>query len=75
MCRKDTGSATIQVAGRDYRLEGFTPGAHLHDVWCDAWVDAVANSGVRLVTTIELVVLPGQPEEAGLALSNKHTMG
>lgn len=47
------GSVTIQVAGRDYRLEDFTPVAHLPDVWCDAWVDAVANSGVRLVTTIE----------------------
>jgi len=34
-------------------LEDFTPVAHLPDAWSDAWVDALASSGVQLVTTIE----------------------
>jgi hypothetical protein len=47
------GSGAIRVAGREYRLDDFTPVAHLPDSWSGAWVDALANSGVRLVTTIE----------------------
>jgi hypothetical protein len=47
------GSATIRVASREYRLEDFTPVAHLPDAWSAAWVGALANSGVRVVTMIE----------------------
>ena len=47
------GTATIRIGGRDYMLEDFTPVAHLPDAWSDAWVDALASSGVQLVTTIE----------------------
>jgi len=47
------GSATIRVGGRDYLLEDFTPVAHLPDAWSDAWVEALASSGVQVVTTIE----------------------
>jgi len=47
------GSATIQLAGREYRLEDFTPVAHLPDGWSDAWVEALAGSRVRIITTIE----------------------
>jgi hypothetical protein len=41
------------VGGRDYLLEDFTPVAHLPDAWSDAWVEALASSGVQVVTTIE----------------------
>jgi len=47
------GSATIRVASSEYRLEDFTPVAHLPDAWSGAWADAVANSGVHVVTMIE----------------------
>jgi hypothetical protein len=43
----------MRVAGREYELEDFTPVAHLPDAWSAAWVDALASSGVRVVTTIE----------------------
>src|SRR5207245_11286530 len=45
------GSGAIRVAGREYRLDDCTPVAHLPDGWSGAWVDALANSGVRLVRT------------------------
>ena len=35
------GSATIELAGREYRLEDFTPVAHLPDGWSDAWVEGL----------------------------------
>jgi hypothetical protein len=47
------GAAAIRVNGRDYMLEDFTPTAHLPDAWSDAWVEALAGSGVQLITTIE----------------------
>jgi hypothetical protein len=47
------GMATIRIAGRNYKLEDFTPVAHLPDAWSDAWLDGLADSGVRVVTTIE----------------------
>ena len=47
------GAAAIRVSGRDYMLEDFTPTAHLPDAWSDAWVEAMASSGVQLITTIE----------------------
>ncbi len=47
------GAAAIRVAGREYRLEDFTPVAHLPDAWSDAWAEALANSGAHLITTIE----------------------
>jgi hypothetical protein len=47
------GCGTIRVAGREYRLEDFAPVAHLPDAWSVMWVDALANAGIRAVTTIE----------------------
>jgi hypothetical protein len=47
------GTGAISVAGREYRLEDFTPVAHLPDSWSEAWVAALVNSGVRWITTIE----------------------
>ena len=47
------GSGALHVGAREYRLEDFTPVAHLPDTWSDAWVQALAHSGVRCVTTIE----------------------
>ena len=47
------GRGTIRVAGREYRLEDFAPVAHLPDAWSVMWVDALANAGIRAVTTIE----------------------
>ena len=47
------GSGAILVAGREYRLDDFTPVAHIPDAWSEAWVEALTDSRVRLVTTIE----------------------
>lgn len=47
------GSVELVVAGRAYRLEDFTPTAHLPDAWADAWVEAVCAAPRALVTTVE----------------------
>ena len=35
------GSGAILVAGREYRLDDFTPVAHIPDAWSEAWVEAL----------------------------------
>jgi hypothetical protein len=47
------GSGAIRVAGREYRLDDFTPVAHLPDAWAKGWVESLADSRVRVITTIE----------------------
>lgn len=47
------GRATLEVDGRAYRLEDFTPTAHLPDAWARAWVEALSPPLIGLVTTIE----------------------
>lgn len=47
------GAATLLVCSRIYQLEDFSPAAHLPDSWSEAWVDGVAASQVRVVTTVE----------------------
>jgi hypothetical protein len=47
------GRATLDVAGRAYRLEDFVPTAHLPDGWAAAWVEALSSAAVMCVTTIE----------------------
>jgi hypothetical protein len=47
------GAATLSVGCRMYALEDFSPAAHLPDSWAEAWVNGVAASGVRMVTTVE----------------------
>lgn len=47
------GSAMLRIGSRIYELEDFSPAAHLPDAWTEAWIDGVANSRVRVVTTVE----------------------
>lgn len=47
------GTAAIEVAGRQYQLADFEPVAHLPEKWSHAWVEAVAASSVRQITTVE----------------------
>jgi hypothetical protein len=47
------GAAALNIGGRLYYLEDFVPVAHIPDGWGDAWVNAVLQSGVKLITTIE----------------------
>jgi hypothetical protein len=47
------GSMALVVAGRAYRLEDFTPTAHLPDAWAGAWVEAACAAPVAMVTTVE----------------------
>jgi hypothetical protein len=47
------GAATLRVGSGVYRLEDFTPAAHLPDGWADAWVDAIIEADVRVITTVE----------------------
>jgi hypothetical protein len=43
----------MRVASREYKLEDFTPVAHIPDAWSEEWVKSLANSALRVVTTIE----------------------
>jgi hypothetical protein len=47
------GAVTLRIGSRTYQLEDFSPAAHLPDSWAEAWVDGVAASSVRVVTTVE----------------------
>lgn len=47
------GSATLLVGESRCRMEDFNPVAHLPDEWAEAWVTALIDAKVRLVTTIE----------------------
>ncbi len=47
------GCAELTVAGRPYRLEDFTPTAHLPEAWVGAWVEALCRAPLILVTTVE----------------------
>jgi hypothetical protein len=47
------GCAEVQVGGRQYRMEDFSPAAHLPDAWAESWVDAVVAAGTEIVTTVE----------------------
>lgn len=47
------GCGTLTIAGRTYRLEDFTPTAHLPDAWADAWVDALSTPRTLCITTVE----------------------
>lgn len=47
------GHAALEIAARSYRLEDFTPVAHLPEAWAAAWVDALGRTHLGRVTTIE----------------------
>src|SRR3989449_2853650 len=47
------GAAMLRVGDAVYRLEDFTPAAHLPDSWAGAWVEALAEVKIRQVTTVE----------------------
>jgi Wadjet anti plasmid transformation system JetA-like protein len=47
------GMLALHVNSRIYNLEDFVPVAHLPDGWADSWIEAVLNSGVQIVTTVE----------------------
>lgn len=47
------GRGALDIAGRMYRLDDFTPVAHLPEAWAGAWVDALARMDLTCVTTIE----------------------
>ncbi|MBN1208215.1 MAG: hypothetical protein JXB05_25360 [Myxococcaceae bacterium] len=47
------GCAEMRVGGRLYRLEDFSPSAHLPEAWAEAWVAGVAEARVDIITTVE----------------------
>ncbi len=47
------GAVTLQVGSSAYRLEDFTPVAHLPEAWAEAWVEGVLKAGVEIITTVE----------------------
>jgi hypothetical protein len=47
------GRGEMKVAGTLYRLEDFTPTAHLPEAWVDAWIDALSTAPTSCITTIE----------------------
>jgi len=47
------GAATLCVGGSRYRLEDFTPVAHLPETWAEAWIEGILGTEARVVTTIE----------------------
>ena len=47
------GAATLRVGSSVYRMEDFVPVAHLPEAWADAWVEALVETNVRQLTTIE----------------------
>src|SRR5581483_643544 len=47
------GVATLRIGPNLYRLQDFIPVAHLPEAWADAWLDAVTEAGVEMVTTVE----------------------
>jgi hypothetical protein len=47
------GRVALHVGDRTYRLEDFTPAAHLPEAWAQAWVKALASPTIARVTTIE----------------------
>ena len=47
------GAGILNVGGRIYSLEDFVPVAHLPEAWADSWIDAMLQSEVRIITTVE----------------------
>lgn len=47
------GTAMLRLGSSAYRLEDFAPVAHLPEAWADAWVDAVLQARVEIITTVE----------------------
>jgi hypothetical protein len=47
------GSAALEIGERTYRLEDFSPVAHLPEAWAGAWVNGLARTRLACVTTIE----------------------
>jgi Wadjet anti plasmid transformation system JetA-like protein len=47
------GAGTFRIGGRSYDLRDFQPVAHLPEAWAEAWVDAVEQAQVQVITTIE----------------------
>jgi hypothetical protein len=48
-----SGCAELRVGGREYRLEDFSPSAHLPEDWAEAWVAGVVAAEVEVLTTVE----------------------
>lgn len=47
------GCAEMQIGERRYRLEDFSPSAHLPEAWAEAWLAGVASAKVDTLTTVE----------------------
>jgi hypothetical protein len=47
------GCAEMRVGERVYRLEDFSPSAHLPEAWAEAWMAGVATAQVDIITTVE----------------------
>src|SRR5262249_41000610 len=47
------GAGSFRVGDRSYDLRDFQPVAHLPEAWADAWVEAVEQAKVQVITTIE----------------------
>jgi hypothetical protein len=47
------GAGPFRIGGRSYDLRDFQPVAHLPESWAEAWVDAVEQAQVQIITTIE----------------------
>jgi hypothetical protein len=48
-----SGCVGLRIGGREYRLEDFSPSAHLPEDWAEAWVAGVAAAEVEVLTTVE----------------------
>ncbi|HYO60161.1 Wadjet anti-phage system protein JetD domain-containing protein [Archangium sp.] len=48
-----SGCAEMHVGGRLYRLEDFSPSAHLPEAWAEAWISSVVEARVDVLTTVE----------------------
>jgi hypothetical protein len=47
------GCAEMRVGERLYRLEDFSPSAHLPEAWAEAWILGIAKTQVNIITTVE----------------------
>ncbi len=47
------GKAEMNVSGRKYLLEDFSPTAHIPEEWAAAWAQGIAASPPRWITTVE----------------------
>jgi hypothetical protein len=47
------GCVEMQLGERRYRLEDFSPSAHLPEAWAEAWLAGVVSAKVDIITTVE----------------------